>query len=103
MTLSAFYKNTYVRSSTSGAKVTRTGVVAKRITLVATTCATCGKVRVYWGSTLIRTISLYSSTTINKRLIAVTTFTSPRVGTLSIRVYGSGRKVIVDGVAIGRN
>ena len=102
-TLSVFYKSTWVRSYTSGAKLTRTGVVARRISLVATTCPTCGKVRVYWGATLLRTVSLYSSTTINKRVIGVTTFTSARSGTLTIRVYGSGRKVIIDGVAIARN
>ena len=102
-TLSVFYKSTWVRSYTSGAKLTRTGVVARRISLVATTCPTCGKVRVYWGATLLRTVSLYSSTTINKRVIGVTTFTSARSGTLTVRVYGSGRKVIVDGVAIARN
>ena len=89
--------------SPSWAKLTRTGVVAKRISIVATTCSTCGSVRVYWGSTLLRTISLHSSTTINKRVISVTTFTSARSGTLSVRVYGSGKKVIVDGVAVARN
>jgi hypothetical protein len=102
-TLSLFYKSTWARSYTSGAKLTRTGVVARRISLIATTCPTCGKVRVYWGATLLRTISLYSSTTINKRIIGVTTFTSARSGTLTLRVYGSGRKVILDGVAIARN
>lgn len=102
-TLSVFYKSTWTRSYTSGAKLTRTGVVARRISLVATTCPTCGKVRVYWGATLLRTVSLYSSTTINKRVIGVTTFSSARSGTLTVRVYGSGRKVIVDGVAIARN
>ena len=38
--------------------------MAKRIALVATTCPTCGSVKVYWGSTLIKTISLYSRTTV---------------------------------------
>ena len=77
--------------------------MAKRIALVATTCSTCGKVRVYWGSTLLRTISLYSATTVNRKLITVTTFASTRTGTLSIKVYSSGKKVIIDGVAIHRN
>jgi hypothetical protein len=102
-THSAFYKSTYLRSSTSGAKVTRTGVVARRISIVATTCSTCGKVSVYWGSTLLKTVSLYSSTTINKRVIGVATFTSARSGTLTIRVYGGGKKVVIDGVALARN
>ena len=100
---SAYYRSTYLRSSAYGAKLTRTGVVAKQIALVATTCPTCGKVRVYWGSTLLRTISLSSAITVNRKLITVTTFTGTRTGTLSIQVYSSDKKVIIDGVAIGRS
>ena len=100
---SSFYRSTWLRSYTHGAKLTRTGVVARRIAIVATTCRTCGKVRVYWGSTLLRTISLYSATTVSKKLITVTTFTSARSGTLKIKVHSSGKKVIIDGVAIRRN
>jgi hypothetical protein len=100
---SAYYRSTYLRSSAYGAKLTRTGAVAKRIALVATTCPTCGKVRVYWGSTLLRTISLYSATTVNRKLITVTTFTGTRTGTLSVKVHSRDRKVIIDGVAIRRS
>jgi hypothetical protein len=100
---SAYYRSTYRRSASHGAKLTRTGVVAKRIAIVATTCRTCGKVRVYWGSTLLRTINLYSSSTVNKKLITVTSFAGTRTGTLSVKVHSSGKKVIIDGVAIRRN
>ena len=100
---SAYYRSTYLRSSTHGAKLTRTGTVAKQIAILATTCSRCGTIRVYWGSKLLKTISLRSTTTVNRKLITVTTFTSARSGTLSIRVYSSGKKVIIDGVAIRRN
>ena len=99
----AYYRSTYLRASLFGARLTRTGVVAKRIALLATTCATCGSVKVYWGSTLLKTVNLYSRTTVNKKLITVATFTSARSGTLSIKVSSSGKKVIIDGVAIRRN
>lgn len=99
---SSFYRSTYLRSSTSGARLVRTGVVARSVAIVATTCPTCGSVRVYWGSTLLRTISLTSATTVNRKLIKVTTFTSARSGTLTIKVNSSGHKVIIDGVAIRR-
>lgn len=102
-TSSTFYRSTYLRSYTYGAKLTRTGVVARRIAILARTCSTCGTVRVYWGSTLLRTISLKSATTVNKKLITVTTFTSARSGTLKIKVDSSGKKVIIDGVAIRRD
>ncbi|MBP1704533.1 MAG: hypothetical protein H6Q36_272 [Chloroflexi bacterium] len=70
-TSSSYFRSTYLRSSTYGAKLTRTGVVAKRIALLATTCSTCDSVRVYWGSTLLKTVNLYSAATVNKNLIAV--------------------------------
>jgi hypothetical protein len=100
---SSYYRSTYLRSSTYGAKLTRTGVVAKRIALLATTCATCGSVKVYWGTSLLKTVSLYSATTVNKKLITVASFSAARTGTLTIRVSSSGKRVIIDGVAIRRN
>lgn len=85
-----------------GAKLVRTGVVARRIAIVATTCSTCGSVKVYWGSKLLRTISLRSASTVNRRLITVTTSNSARKATLTIKVSTSSRKVVIDGVAIRR-
>jgi hypothetical protein len=102
-TSSAYYRSTFVRSATYGARLVRTGVVAKQITLVATTCPTCGTLQVYWGSTLLKSISLRSSTIVYKKLITVTTFTTARSGTLTIKVTSSGKRVIVDGLAIRRN
>ena len=89
---SPYYRSTYVRSSSYGARLTRTGVVAKRIALLATTCRTCGTVKVYWGSTLLKTVSLYSATTVNKKVIPIKTFTTARSGTLKIKVVSSGKK-----------
>ena len=101
-TSSAYYRSTDLRSTSYGAKLVRTGVVAQRIALLVETCSTCGSVKVYWGSTLLKTISLYASTTHYKVLITVTTFTSARSGTLTITVSTSGKPVIIDGVAIRR-
>ena len=92
-----------MRSYTRGAKLVRTGVVARGIAIVATTCRGCGSVRVYWGSTLLRSISLNSTTTLNRKLIYVTAFSTARTGTLSIRVTSTSRRVIIDGLAIKRN
>ena len=99
----AYYAGTYVSATAAGAKLTRTHVVARRIALLATTCSTCGTVRVYWNGTLLRTISLHSATTVNHKLLTVTTFSAGRSGTLTIKVSSSGKRVIIDGVAIRRN
>jgi alpha-tubulin suppressor-like RCC1 family protein len=100
---SAYYGSTYLRSTTAGATLTRTKVVATRLALVATTCPTCGSVKVYWNGTLIKTVSLTSATTINKKVIAIKTWTSAHTGTLKIKVSSSGRRVIIDGLAIRRS
>jgi hypothetical protein len=63
---------------------------------------TCGSIRVYWGSTLLKTISLKSAKTVNKKLITVVAWPAPKTGTLTIKVASSGKKVIIDGVAIRR-
>ncbi len=100
---SAYYKSTYLRSTTKGAKLTRSGTQAKRIALVAQTCPTCGKASVYLNGTLLKTVSLVSSTTRNKRIIPIATFSDVRTGTLVVKVATSGKKVLVDGVVISRN
>ena len=100
---SAYYKSTYLRSTTKGAKLTRTGIQAKRIALVAQTCSTCGKASVYLNGTLLKTVSLVSSNTKNKAIITIATFSSVRTGTLVVKVATSGKKVLVDGVGISRN
>jgi Cohesin domain len=97
----AYFRSTYLRSTSSTAKLTRTGVRVRRLAIVATTCPTCGTVKVYLGSTLLKSVSLYSATTVNRKLITVKTFPSVRTGTLSIRVTSkSPKRVIIDGLAI---
>lgn len=64
-------------------------MVAKQIALVATTCRTGGTVKIYWGTTLLRTISLYSASVTYRKLILVTTFTSARACTLTIKISTS--------------
>jgi hypothetical protein len=100
---SAYYKSTYLLGTRLGAKLTRSSVTAQRIAVVATTCSTCGSIKVYWGSTLLKTISLKSTKTMNKKTIAVVTWTTAKTGTLTIKVASSGKKVIIDGVGIRRN
>jgi hypothetical protein len=99
---SAYYAGTYLKTKSTGAKLTRTKIVAKRIALVATTCPTCGKVKVYWNGTLVKKVNLASSTTTHKKVIAIRSWSSVKSGKLVIKVVSSGRKVVIDGVAISR-
>jgi hypothetical protein len=77
-------------------------VVAKTLTLVATTCSTCGTVKVYWGSTLLKTISLASSTTVYRKVFTITTFSAVKTGTVVIKVSTSGKAVMIDGLGVKR-
>ncbi len=102
-TSAAFFRSTYSRSTSTLAKLTRTGIKAKRIAIVATTCPTCGSVKVYLGTTLLKTISLRSATTINKRLITVKVYTSVKTGTIVIKPGTAGKKTIIDGLVLSAN
>ena len=97
-----YYRSTAVRSYSFSRSLTRTGVVAKRVALVASTCPTCGSVRVYWNGVRVKTISLRSSTRRNRVLLGALSFGSVRTGTLKLVVGTSSRRVKVDGVAISR-
>ena len=100
---SSFYRSTSLLATRHGAKLTASHVTARRIAVVATTCSTCGSIKVYWGSTLLKTISLKSSKTVNKKVITVVTWTAAKTGTLTIKVASRGKRVIIDGVGIRRN
>jgi hypothetical protein len=99
----AYYDGTYLRTWARGATLTRTGVVAKRIAIMVTTCRTCGSMRVYWRGVLVKTVSLVSPTTVNRTLITVASFSAAQSGTLRLVVATSGKQVIVDGLAIRRS
>ncbi len=99
---STYFRSTWSRSYSYGARAVRTSVRARQIVLVATSCPTCGTVRVYLGSTLLRSINLYSSTTINRRIFTVAKFTSIRSGTVTVKVSSSRRRVLIDGLGISR-
>ncbi len=102
ITGAAYYRSTAVRGYGFGRSLTRTGVVAKRVALVASTCPTCGSVKVYWNGVRVRTISLRSSTSRSKVILGALSFSSVRTGTLKLVVGTSSRRVTVDGIAISR-
>lgn len=97
----AYYASTITRTNTTGRTLTRTSVQAHRIFVVATTCAACGTVRVYWNGHLLKTVSLYASTTHYRQVIGVTTFTGVSTGTVLIKTTTS-KPVYLDGLALSR-
>lgn len=97
----AYYAHTYTGASLTGRILTRTGVQARRLALVATTCHGCGTVGVYWNGKLIRTVVLNASTTTYHRFISIVDFGSVHSGTLTIKTLNTSRTYI-DGVGLDR-
>lgn len=95
-----YYRNSYSTSTKKGAALSTSVSGARRIALVATRGPGHGKVKVFLGSTLLRTVDLAAGTLRKKQLIPITTFASPRNGTLRIVVATSGKAVRVEGLGI---
>lgn len=98
-TSSAYVFGTWTRARTGKATLTRSKVSARRVGLVATTCSTCGSVDVWVGSTYAGRVSLVSSTTKVKQVKWLSTFSSTRSGTLTLRTVSS-RTTYVDAVLV---
>jgi uncharacterized delta-60 repeat protein len=96
------YAGKVLVATKKGATIKRSGVTAKRLALVATTCARCGKVKVYLGSDLLRTVSLKSPGTRKRAVISIATFSRVRSGTVKIKVVSSGKKVRVEGLGVSK-
>ena len=86
----AYYAHTITRTTKKGVALTRTGVQAKRIYLVVTRCRGCATVGIYWNGTLLKKVSLASSTTKNKQVIAIKTFSAVKTGKLTIKTLTTG-------------
>jgi photosystem II stability/assembly factor-like uncharacterized protein len=99
---SGAYKGTISRSTQQNATLTLAGVQAKQVGILATTCPTCGSVRVTFGGTTFGTVSLVSSTTKTKQLITFPAFSSVKTSDAVIKITTSGKTVQIDGLAARR-
>jgi hypothetical protein len=99
---SAFYRGTATTTTRSGVVLTRTGVQAKRIYLVASRGPNNGTVGVYWNGVLVKKVSLAAARTTRRNVIAVASFTSVRSGKLTIRTLVNRKTVQIDGVSLVR-
>lgn len=100
---SEFYLGTYTGTSTKGAKLTLNGVQARHLSLLASTCSSCGSVKVSLNGTSLGTFSLTSSSITRKALISVKTFSEVQTGTVTVEVVSStGKPVYLDGLVVKR-
>ena len=101
---SQFYRDTFLRTYTQGAKVKLRGIYANGIGLVVTTCPTCGSVRLYWNGDYKASLNLYSAQRKDQvvRRFSVLSWNLVQTGTLTVKVVSSGKKVVIDGVLVAR-
>jgi hypothetical protein len=97
-----FYGGSAMVTTRSSVTLTRTGVQTKRITLVATRCAKCGTVGIYWNGAMVKKVSLYAATTHRRSILTAAMFTRLRSGTVSVRTLTSGKAIQVDGLGLSR-
>jgi hypothetical protein len=97
-----YYAGTATSTSRSGPYLTRTGVQARRLSLLATRCSWCGTVGIYWNGVLIRKISLSSHTTANRQLFGIVDFGHVRTGTVTIKTLTPG-VTHIDGLGTSRS
>lgn len=99
---SGHFEGTLTTTSTKGRTLTRAGIKAKRVALVAHRVPNGGKVEVRWNGTLVRTISL-KGTAAKKKVYPITTWGSVRSGTLKVKVVSpTGRQVRIDGLVVAK-
>ncbi len=95
------FRSTWTTTSTKGRILTRTGIKAKRLALVANRVSNGGVVEVRWNGTLVRKISL-KGTAATKKVYPIATWATVRSGTLQIKVVSSGRAVRIDGLVVAK-
>ena len=98
----ALYRGTGLRTTKLGATASKADVEALRIALVASTCSSCGSVKVYWKGDLKKTISLKTANAKDKVVIPLLSFSSVKTGTLKLVVSTSGKRVQLDGLLVSR-
>ena len=99
---SGFYLSTYTSTKTFRAAATRTQEQMYRLGIVATQCASCGKVRLLIGGQSVGVIDLTASSPKRKRTLLLPPFSSLRRGTVTVRVITSGKTVQIDGLVVSR-
>jgi hypothetical protein len=96
---SAYYAGTYSTARSTNRTLTIAGFRGIRLAIKAIVCPTCGSIRVYVGTSLIRSVSLAS--TVGKNTVILLPPFSSRAGTIKI-VTLSTKPVTIDAIGASR-
>ena len=97
----SYFAGTARQARSSARTLTLRSVQTRRIAVVAMTCSSCGKIRVYWNGTLKKTISLYSASTHYRVVFEAVDLGSVKSGKLVLKTVNS-KRTSIDGVALSR-
>ena len=97
----SYYLHTFTATKTYRAALSRTGEQLTRVGIVATTCPSCGKVRILVAGQSVGVIDLTASSTHFRRTLLLAPF-AYTTGTVKVRVISTGRTVQIDGLVISR-
>ncbi|HMC69837.1 MAG TPA: hypothetical protein VKJ07_11845, partial [Mycobacteriales bacterium] len=95
----ASFRGTLSVSSIRGARLRLPQAHAAQVALLVRTCPTCGRLDIYRGGLLWRSVNTRSARPHTRVLLLQPPF-SPRTMTLSLQVRTAGKPVYVDGVAV---
>jgi hypothetical protein len=98
-TSTAYTYGTYSRATATARAFVRTGIQARRLAVVVTTCATCGSIDVTHAGVYLGRISLTSTTTRVKQVRWLPLQSTTRTGTVTLRTVNT-RLVLIDGLVV---
>lgn len=88
-------------SHSHGAVMTRTGIRAKRISLVLSKCSSCGTVQVRWNGAVLANVNTYNGGTLHQQVVRVALWPTAHAGTLTATVTSpNGKTISIEGLAV---
>ena len=99
-TSASAYLGTYSVASRQGATLSKQVVGARKIALVASRGPGHGTVKVFAGSSLLRTVSLDAPSLVTKRIIPIASFANPIDTKIRIVVASSAKPVRIEGLGV---
>jgi len=97
----ASYAGVEYTTATHGAVMSRTGIVAKRVSVVLAKCRTCGSVQIRWNGALVATLNTYWSVTYHQQVVTVASWPTAHSGTLTATVTSAtGKTIAIEGLAV---
>ena len=99
-TASGYYLNSFSETKTKGKSLSKGVTGMRKLSLVATKNRGYGSVRVYLGTTLLKTVSLNATSLKKKQVIPIASFGSARSGTVKVVVYSANKTVRIEGLGV---